>query len=72
MVQGAYSGPPKIVIAGGNGFVGTTVCQEALKTGLSVVSISRGGRPPVQVGLVLSLQYSKQHCADSRGACLDA
>ncbi|KMZ71137.1 NAD dependent epimerase/dehydratase family protein [Zostera marina] len=38
--------PPseKILVLGGNGFVGSHVCQEALANGLSVCSISRSGR----------------------------
>jgi uncharacterized protein YbjT (DUF2867 family) len=34
------------VIFGGNGFVGSRVTEEAVKTGLSVVSVSRRGMPP--------------------------
>lgn len=36
---------PKILVFGGNGFVGSRVCEEALNTGLQVVSINRSGRP---------------------------
>jgi uncharacterized protein YbjT (DUF2867 family) len=43
---GGYSGPPKLVIFGGNGFVGSRVTEEAVKSGVSVVSISRRGQPP--------------------------
>lgn len=43
---GGYTGPPKLVIFGGNGFVGSRVTEEAVKTGLSVVSVSRRGQPP--------------------------
>lgn len=39
-------GPPRLVIFGGNGFVGSRVTEEAVRTGLSVVSISRRGTPP--------------------------
>lgn len=42
----SYAGPPKLVIFGGNGFVGSRVTEEAVKTGLSVVSVSRRGTPP--------------------------
>lgn len=38
---------PKIVVFGGRGFVGSHICQEALSTGLHVVSISRSGTPPL-------------------------
>ncbi|XP_038978335.1 uncharacterized protein At1g32220, chloroplastic-like [Phoenix dactylifera] len=34
----------KLLVLGGNGFVGSHVCREALKQGLSVSSLSRSGR----------------------------
>ncbi|KAM1021712.1 hypothetical protein ACFX2J_042564 [Malus domestica] len=38
--------PPteKLLVLGGNGFVGSHVCREALERGLSVTSLSRSGR----------------------------
>ena len=45
LAQSTYEGPPKLVVFGGNGFVGTRVCEEALQTGLSVVSVNRSGPP---------------------------
>lgn len=45
VMQGTYDGPPKLIVFGGNGFVGTRVCEEALNTGLAVVSISRSATP---------------------------
>ncbi|KAG2400372.1 uncharacterized protein HKW66_Vig0097740 [Vigna angularis] len=38
--------PPteKLLVLGGNGFVGSHICREALERGLSVASISRSGR----------------------------
>ncbi|KAK9816943.1 hypothetical protein WJX72_007264 [[Myrmecia] bisecta] len=47
---GGSSGLPRLVVFGGNGFVGSRVCEQALKTGLSVVSISRSGRPKALAG----------------------
>ena len=44
-LQSTYDGPPKLIVFGGNGFVGTRVCEEALQTGLAVVSINRSGPP---------------------------
>eukprot|EP00882_Tetradesmus_deserticola_P006043 GHRQ01006361.1.p1 GENE.GHRQ01006361.1~~GHRQ01006361.1.p1 ORF type:complete len:294 (+),score=98.79 GHRQ01006361.1:156-1037(+) len=41
-----YSGPPKLVVFGGRGFVGSAVCKQALNTGLHVVAISPSGTPP--------------------------
>lgn len=41
------SPPPteKLLVLGGNGFVGSHVCKEAVKRGLTVSSLSRSGRP---------------------------
>lgn len=36
---------PPLLVFGGSGFVGTHVCQEAIRCGLPVTSISRSGRP---------------------------
>ncbi|XP_048230236.1 uncharacterized protein At1g32220, chloroplastic isoform X2 [Ricinus communis] len=41
------SGPPsteKVLVLGGNGFVGSHICKEALGHGLTVCSLSRSGR----------------------------
>ncbi|CAD5331349.1 unnamed protein product [Arabidopsis thaliana] len=42
--------PPteKLLVLGGNGFVGSHVCKEALDRGLSVSSLSRSGRSSLQ------------------------
>ena len=39
--------PPRrqILVVGGNGFVGSAVCEEAVKRGFQVMSMSRSGRP---------------------------
>lgn len=34
---------PKLVVFGGRGFVGSHILQEALNTGLHVISVSRSG-----------------------------
>eukprot|EP00892_Ulva_mutabilis_P009713 jgi/Ulvmu1/7113/UM034_0019.1 len=39
------TGIPPLLVFGGSGFVGTHVCQEAIRCGLPVTSISRSGRP---------------------------
>lgn len=39
--------PEKLLVLGGNGFVGSHVCQEAVNRGLSVSSLSRSGRSTV-------------------------
>uniref|UniRef100_A0A1D1XFG6 Uncharacterized protein At1g32220, chloroplastic n=1 Tax=Anthurium amnicola TaxID=1678845 RepID=A0A1D1XFG6_9ARAE len=38
----------KLLVLGGNGFVGSHICKEALDKGLSVSSLSRSGRSSVQ------------------------
>lgn len=38
----------KIVVFGGNGFVGSQVCRAALSLGLEVTSINRSGRPSMK------------------------
>ncbi|XP_068638214.1 uncharacterized protein At1g32220, chloroplastic-like [Aristolochia californica] len=42
--------PPteKLLVLGGNGFVGSHVCKEAVECGLSVASLSRSGRSNIQ------------------------
>ncbi|KAI3473027.1 hypothetical protein Pfo_030110 [Paulownia fortunei] len=42
--------PPteKLLVLGGNGFVGSHVCKEALNRGLTVASLSRSGRSSIQ------------------------
>ncbi|GAB4825457.1 hypothetical protein Ancab_008330 [Ancistrocladus abbreviatus] len=39
--------PEKLLVLGGNGFVGSHVCKEALDRGFSVASLSRSGRPSI-------------------------
>ncbi|KAK6249315.1 hypothetical protein QUC31_020880 [Theobroma cacao] len=36
--------PEKLLVLGGNGFVGSHICREALNRGLTVASLSRSGR----------------------------
>lgn len=43
---GGAGGAPRLVVFGGNGFVGSRITEEAVRTGLPVVSISRRGTPP--------------------------
>ncbi|KAL0323991.1 UNVERIFIED_CONTAM: putative protein, chloroplastic [Sesamum calycinum] len=42
--------PPteKLLVLGGNGFVGSHICKEALNRGLTVASLSRSGRSSIQ------------------------
>lgn len=39
-----------MVVFGGNGYVGSHVCQAALAAGLDVTSVSRSGRPSFPTG----------------------
>lgn len=41
--QQQQAGPPKLIVFGGRGFVGSAVCQEALRSGLHVVSVTPSG-----------------------------
>lgn len=56
-MQETFIGPPKLLVFGGNGFVGGRVCEEALNTGLSVVSINRSGPPKVSADWVSSVEW---------------
>lgn len=33
----------KLIVFGGNGFVGTRVCEHAIKSGIKVISVNRTG-----------------------------
>lgn len=37
---------PKLIVFGGNGFLGKRICQEAVTSGYQVVSVSRSGKAP--------------------------
>lgn len=37
---------PKLLVFGGNGFLGRRICQEAVQNGFQVLSLSRSGRAP--------------------------
>lgn len=39
---------PYVLVFGGNGFVGSSVCRAALASGVGVVSVNRSGRPRTQ------------------------
>ncbi|KAL0026968.1 hypothetical protein WJX79_003842 [Trebouxia sp. C0005] len=57
--QSTYDGPPKLIVFGGNGFVGTRVCEEALQTGLAVVSINRSGAPKATAPWTSEVEWVK-------------
>mmetsp|Transcript_4723 Transcript_4723/g.13105 ORF Transcript_4723/g.13105 Transcript_4723/m.13105 type:complete len:304 (+) Transcript_4723:209-1120(+) len=53
--EAAYEGespdpsPPRVVVFGGNGYVGTNVCKASLNLGLAVSAVGRSGRPPYKM-----------------------
>lgn len=51
--------PPteKLLVLGGNGFVGSHVCREALNLGLNVASLSRSGRASINDSWVSSVTW---------------
>ncbi|CAH9107877.1 unnamed protein product [Cuscuta epithymum] len=53
--------PPreKILVLGGNGFVGSHICKEALDRGLVVASLSRTGRPSTQESWANNVSWHK-------------
>jgi len=48
-----------LIVFGGNGFVGTRVCEEALQTGLAVVSINRSGAPKATAPWTSEVEWVK-------------
>ena len=60
-------GQPKLLVFGGSGFVGTRVCEEAVKTGLAVVSINRSGPPKLSADWVSSIEWIQVQLLDSEG-----
>ncbi|XP_042448734.1 uncharacterized protein At1g32220, chloroplastic-like [Zingiber officinale] len=57
--SGAPRSSIKILVLGGNGFVGSHVCQEALAEGFSVASLSRSGRPSIHESWADEVQWYK-------------
>ncbi|XP_059645231.1 uncharacterized protein At1g32220, chloroplastic isoform X2 [Cornus florida] len=53
--------PPteKLLVLGGNGFVGSHICKEALGRGISVASLSRSGRSSIQESWADSLIWNQ-------------
>ncbi|XP_021291018.1 uncharacterized protein At1g32220, chloroplastic isoform X2 [Herrania umbratica] len=53
--------PPtgKLLVLGGNGFVGSHICREALEQGLTVSSLSRSGRPSLHDSWVNDVLWHK-------------
>ncbi len=64
-------GPPKILVFGGNGFVGSRVCEEAVKTGLSVVSVNRSGPPKLSADWVSKVEWVRVRCRNL-SSCMHA
>ncbi|KAJ8901236.1 hypothetical protein NDN08_007085 [Rhodosorus marinus] len=53
--------PPrsKVLVLGGNGFVGNAVCMEALSRGFEVAAMSRSGRPEREDGWISDVEWIK-------------
>ena len=66
-LQSTYSGPPRLVVFGGNGFVGSRVCQEGLKTGLAVASVNRSGAPKLDEPWVREVEWVRVSCSCTWG-----
>ncbi|XP_076886691.1 uncharacterized protein At1g32220, chloroplastic-like [Bidens hawaiensis] len=49
----------KLLILGGNGFVGSHICKEALDRGLSVASLSRSGKSSIQESWANKVDWRK-------------
>lgn len=69
-LQSTYDGPPKLIVFGGNGFVGTRVCEEALQTGLAVVSINRSGAPKATASWTSEVEWISVSSSKSSTAYL--
>lgn len=54
----------KILVLGGNGFIGQQICQTALSQGIEVVSVSRSGRPKHQEPWVEKVDWRKGDLLD--------
>lgn len=60
--------PSKLVVFGGNGFVGSRVCEAGVRQGLNVVSISRSGERTFSLQLVL-LMHSSDYRVKGHSKC---
>lgn len=52
----------QILVLGGNGFVGTAICKRAVAQGISVVSLSRSGRPSILESWVDQVTWISGKC----------
>lgn len=50
----------KVIVLGGNGYLGQRIVNCALKKGVNVVSVSRSGVPPPQYSLPSNLSSGVQ------------
>ncbi|XP_078439450.1 uncharacterized protein At1g32220, chloroplastic-like isoform X2 [Wolffia australiana] len=53
--------PPseKLLVLGGNGFVGSHICKEAVEKGISVSSLNRSGKPSARESWVDSVEWHR-------------
>ena len=57
--------PPRLVVAGGTGFVGREICREAVNRGWSVTSLSRRGSNPEPGSALDSVDFVAGDAADA-------
>ena len=57
------------MVFGGNGFVGSAVCEEAVRMGLGVVSVNRSGPPKASADWVSKVDWVRvRHACPSSAA----
>ena len=57
--------PPRLLVAGGTGFVGREICREAVNRGWSVTSLSRRGSNPEPGSALDSVEYVAGDAGDA-------
>ncbi|CAM6126909.1 unnamed protein product [Calypogeia fissa] len=55
----------KLLVLGGNGYVGSHVCKEALERGLPVLSLNRSGKPSVEEPWVKEVDWIRASVFDT-------
>ena len=57
--------PPRLLVAGGTGFVGREICREAVNRGWSVTSLSRRGSNPEPGSALDAVDFVAGDAADA-------
>lgn len=55
----------KLVVLGGNGFVGSAICKEAVSRGINVLSLNRSGAPGVKESWVHEVDWVRGNAFES-------